>query len=77
MAILSTIVASQAVVCATFSIVKQCHAYGCFPRIKIVHKPKWIDRQMYIPEINWILMVLCLAITIGSHDTNRIGNAYG
>ncbi|KDP25360.1 hypothetical protein JCGZ_20516 [Jatropha curcas] len=77
MAILATIVASQAVVCATFSIVKQCHAFGCFPRIKIVHKPEWLDRQIYIPEINWILMVLCLTVTVGSQDTIHIGNAYG
>ncbi|XP_002509885.2 potassium transporter 3 isoform X1 [Ricinus communis] len=77
MAILATIVASQAVVCATFSIVKQCQAYGCFPRIKIVHKVKWLDRQIYIPEINWILMTLCLAVIVGSRDINRIGNAYG
>lgn len=77
MAILATIVTSQAVICATFSIVKQCQSYGCFPRIKIVHKPNWLDRQIYIPEINWILMILCLAVTVGFQDINRIGNAYG
>ncbi|CAI0414744.1 unnamed protein product [Linum tenue] len=76
-AILATVVVSQAVLSATFSTVKQCHALGCFPRVKIVHKSKWIDRQIYVPEINWILMVLCSAVTLGSQDTTRIGNAYG
>ncbi|CAN1300435.1 Potassium transporter 3 [Linum perenne] len=76
-AILATVVVSQAVLCATFTTVKQCHALGCFPRVKIVHKTKWIDRQIYIPEINWILMILCSAVTLGSQDTTRIGNAYG
>ncbi|ERN06335.1 hypothetical protein AMTRI_Chr06g169810 [Amborella trichopoda] len=76
-ATLAAIVGSQAVISATFSIIKQCHSLGCFPRVKIVHTSKQIYGQIYIPEINWILMVLCLAITIGFRDTTLIGNAYG
>ncbi|KAJ4775828.1 Potassium transporter [Rhynchospora pubera] len=76
-ATLAAIVGSQAVISATFSIVKQCHALGCFPRVKVVHTSRWIYGQIYIPEINWILMVLCLAVTIGFRDTTLIGNAYG
>ncbi|KAI6677403.1 hypothetical protein NL676_038199 [Syzygium grande] len=76
-ATLAAIVGSQAVITATFSIVKQCHALGCFPRVKVVHTSKHIYGQIYIPEINWILMILTLAITIGFQDTTLIGNAYG
>ncbi|XXG80660.1 hypothetical protein AAC387_Pa09g1476 [Persea americana] len=76
-ATLASVVASQAVISATYSIVKQCQALGCFPRVKVVHTSKWIYGQIYIPEINWILMVLCLAVTIGFRDTTFIGNAYG
>ncbi|XP_030482569.1 potassium transporter 4 [Cannabis sativa] len=76
-ATLAAIVGSQAVITATFSIIKQCHALGCFPRVKVVHTSKHIYGQIYIPEINWILMILTLAITIGFQDTNLIGNAYG
>lgn len=76
-ATLAAIVGSQAVISATFSIVKQCHALGCFPRVKIVHTSRHINGQIYIPEINWILMILCLAVTIGFRDTTIIGNAYG
>ncbi|KAK4272263.1 hypothetical protein QN277_020845 [Acacia crassicarpa] len=74
---LAAIVGSQAVISATFSIIKQCHALGCFPRVKVVHTSKQIYGQIYIPEINWILMVLTLAVTIGFRDTTLIGNAYG
>nr|AID61666.1 potassium uptake transporter KUP3 [Elaeis guineensis] len=77
LATLAAIVASQAIISATFSIVKQCYALGCFPRVKVVHTSRWIYGQIYIPEINWILMVLCLAVTVGFHDTTLIGNAYG
>ncbi|BBH09572.1 K+ uptake transporter 3 [Prunus dulcis] len=47
------------------------------PRVKVVHTSKHIYGQIYIPEINWILMILTLAITIGFQDTTLIGNAYG
>ncbi|WOG97135.1 hypothetical protein DCAR_0416474 [Daucus carota subsp. sativus] len=76
-ATLAAIVASQAIITATFSIVKQCHALGCFPRIKVVHTSKHIFGQIYIPEINWILMILTLAVAVGFQDTTLIGNAYG
>ncbi|KAJ0960406.1 hypothetical protein J5N97_001768 [Dioscorea zingiberensis] len=61
----------------TFSIIKQCSALGCFPRVKIVHTSSKFHGQIYIPEINWILMILCLAVTIGFRDTKRMGNASG
>ncbi|XP_062208430.1 probable potassium transporter 3 [Phragmites australis] len=76
-ATLAAIVGSQAVISATFSIVRQCTALGCFPRVKIVHTSSRIHGQIYSPEINWILMLVCLAVTVGFRDTNFIGNAYG
>ena len=76
-ATLAATVGSQAIISATFSIVKQCLALGCFPRVKVVHTSRWIYGQIYIPEINWILMVLCLATTLGFRDITVIGNAYG
>ncbi|XP_077237777.1 potassium transporter 6-like [Tasmannia lanceolata] len=76
-AILAAVVGSQAVITGTFSIIKQCSALGCFPRVKIVHTSSKIHGQIYIPEINWILMILCLAVTVGFRDTKRMGNASG
>ncbi|KAF8378081.1 hypothetical protein HHK36_029416 [Tetracentron sinense] len=75
-ATLAAIVGSQAIITATFSIIIQCHALGCFPRVKVVHTSRHIYGQIYIPEIYWILMILSLAITIGFRDTTLIGNAY-
>ncbi|KAH9627193.1 hypothetical protein KSS87_020739 [Heliosperma pusillum] len=76
-AILAAVVGSQAVITGTFSIIKQCQALGCFPRVKIVHTSSKIHGQIYIPEVNWTLMILCLAVTIGFRDTKRISNASG
>ncbi|KAK4601437.1 hypothetical protein RGQ29_010836 [Quercus rubra] len=77
LATFAAIVASLAVISGTISVVKQCHALECFPRVKVVHSRRWIHGQIYIPEINWILMILNLAVTVGFQDAKRIGNAYG
>ncbi|CAI9265313.1 unnamed protein product [Lactuca saligna] len=76
-ATLASVVGSQAIISATFSIVKQCNALGCFPRVKIVHTSKHMFGQIYIPEINWILMVLTLLVAVGFQDTTLVGHAYG
>ncbi|KAM3192585.1 hypothetical protein ACQJBY_069665 [Aegilops geniculata] len=76
-AILAAVVGSQAVITGTFSMIKQCTSLGCFPRVKIVHTSAQVHGQIYIPEINWILMILCLAVTIGFRDTKHLGNASG
>ncbi|XP_008806330.2 potassium transporter 10-like [Phoenix dactylifera] len=76
-AILAAVVGSQAIITGTFSIIKQCSALGCFPRVKIIHTSSKVHGQIYIPEINWILMVMCLAVTVGFRDTKRMGNASG
>ncbi|KAG4205972.1 hypothetical protein ERO13_A04G135000v2 [Gossypium hirsutum] len=76
-AILAAVVGSQAIITGTFSIIKQCSSLGCFPKVKIVHTSSKIHGQIYIPEINWLLMVLCLAVTVGFRDTRRMGNASG
>ncbi|CAN1225399.1 Potassium transporter 11 [Linum grandiflorum] len=73
----AAIVASQATISATFSIIKQANAHGCFPRVKVVHTSKKFLGQIYVPDINWILMVLCICVTAGFRKQSQIGNAYG
>ncbi|XP_019239551.1 PREDICTED: potassium transporter 10-like [Nicotiana attenuata] len=76
-ATLAAIVASQATISATFSIIKQALALGCIPRVKVVHTSKKFLGQIYIPDINWILMILCIGVTAGFRNQSQIGNAYG
>ncbi|PKA64078.1 Putative potassium transporter 12 [Apostasia shenzhenica] len=73
----AAVIASQATISATFSIIKQALALGCFPRVKVVHTSKKFLGQIYIPDINWILMILCIAVTAGFKNQSQIGNAYG
>ncbi|KDP45380.1 hypothetical protein JCGZ_09629 [Jatropha curcas] len=76
-AILAAVVGSQAIITGSFSIIKQCSSLGCFPKVKIVHTSSKIHGQIYIPQINWTLMLLCLAVTIGFRNTKHMGNAAG
>ncbi|KAJ6831681.1 putative potassium transporter 9 [Iris pallida] len=76
-AILASVVGSQTIISGTFSIINQSQSLGCFPKVKVVHTSKKIHGQIYIPEINWMLMILCLAVAIGFRDTKHMGNASG
>ncbi|XP_022941819.1 potassium transporter 2-like isoform X1 [Cucurbita moschata] len=76
-AILASVVGSQAIISGTFSIINQSQSLGCFPKVKVVHTSDKIHGQIYIPEINWALMILCVAVTIGFRDIKHLGNASG
>lgn len=73
----AAIIASQATISATFSIIKQALALGCFPKVKVVHTSKKFLGHIYIPDINWVLMIACIAVTVGFKNQSQIGNAYG
>ncbi|CAN6289517.1 unnamed protein product [Urochloa humidicola] len=77
LAILASVVGSQAIISGTFSIINQSQSLSCFPRVKVVHTSEKIHGQIYIPEINWLLMILCIAVTVGFRDTKHMGNASG
>lgn len=74
---LAAIVASQSLITATFSIIKQSMALGCFPRVKIIHTSNKSEGQIYSPEVNYCMMVLCIAVVLGFQSGTQIGNAFG
>ncbi|KAL0341214.1 UNVERIFIED_CONTAM: Potassium transporter 2 [Sesamum radiatum] len=76
-AILASVVGSQAIISGTFLYNQPKQSLGCFPRVKVVHTSEKIHGQIYIPEINWMLMILCIAVTIGFRDIKHMGNASG
>lgn len=77
LAIVAAAVGSQAIISCTFSIINQSQAHGCFPRVKVIHTSDKISGQIYIPEINWILMILCVAVAVGFRNLKHLGNAQG
>ncbi|TXG56331.1 hypothetical protein EZV62_017644 [Acer yangbiense] len=76
-ATLAAMIASQAMISATFSCVKQSMALGCFPMVKIIHTSKELMGQIYIPVVNWFLMIMCIIVVSIFQSTTDIANAYG
>ncbi|CAG8656286.1 13390_t:CDS:10 [Dentiscutata erythropus] len=66
LAILATIIASQAMISATFSLIYQSMQLDCFPRVKVVHTSEKVEGQIYIPEINYFLMVAIVFVSVAS-----------
>lgn len=50
-AVIAAVIASQAMISATFSIIKQSMALGCFPRVTVIHTSSKYEGQVYIPEM--------------------------
>jgi KUP system potassium uptake protein len=76
-AVAAAIIASQAMISGAFAIIAQSQILGCFPRVRVTHTSKKFHGQVYIPEINYALMILCVAVTAIFQTTEKIGNAYG
>ncbi|XP_043698142.1 potassium transporter 13-like isoform X2 [Telopea speciosissima] len=76
-ATIAALIASRAMTTATFSCIKQSTALGCFPRLKIIHTSRKLMGQIYIPVINWFLLVSCVVLVCSFSSINEIGNAYG
>lgn len=76
-ATLAAIVASQSLISATFSVIKQSVVLDYFPRVKVVHTSSSKEGEVYSPEVNYILMVLCVAVILIFGDGKDIGNAFG
>ncbi|XP_020523659.1 putative potassium transporter 12 isoform X1 [Amborella trichopoda] len=76
-ATLAAMIASQAMISATFSCIKQSMALSCFPRLKVVHTSTRFMGQIYIPVVNWFLMIMCITVVATFRNTNAIANAYG
>jgi KUP system potassium uptake protein len=77
MATLATIIASQALITAAFSVTRQAIQMGLFPRMSILHTSVRETGQIYVPVVNWGLYVLIvLAVALFGSSTN-LAAAYG
>jgi KUP system potassium uptake protein len=76
-AILAAIVASQAIITATFQLIAQVMKLSYFPQIKVVHTSKRFHGQLYVPLLNWLLMLGTVLAAGIYNNTTSLGNAYG
>jgi KUP system potassium uptake protein len=70
-AILATIVASQAMITASFQLISQVMALSYFPHIKTVHTSKRFHGQLYMPLANWLLMIGTVIVTAAYSNVRK------
>lgn len=73
----ATIIASQAVISGAFSVTHQAIQLGFLPRLRTLHTSETAAGQIYIPAINWALLVMVLVLVVGFRESTRLAAAYG
>jgi KUP system potassium uptake protein len=73
----ATVIASQAIITGSFSMTRQAMQLGWLPGVTIRQTSDSVYGQIYVPVVNWLLMVATLATTIGFGSSDRLAAAYG
>lgn len=73
----ATIIASQAMITGVFSLTQQAVQLGYLPRLKIIHTNPDIRGQIYMPQVNYLLMISCVALVISFKTSSNLASAYG
>lgn len=73
----ATVIASQAVISGVFSLTRQAVQLGYLPRMTILHTSAREIGQIYIPAINWALMLACIALVMSFRGSSNLAAAYG
>jgi KUP system potassium uptake protein len=73
----ATVIASQAVISGTYSMTKQAMQLGFLPRMNVVYTSAKEIGQIYVPGINWTLLVAVVAAVLGFGSSTALGSAYG
>jgi len=73
----ATVIASQALISGAFSLTRQAVQLGYLPRIRILHTSATESGQVYIPAVNWLLMVAAVGLVLGFRSSSSLAAAYG
>ena len=73
----ATIIASQAVITGAFSVTHQAVQLGFLPRLKTDHTSEKAAGQIYIPAVNWGLLVMIILLVLGFRESSKLASAYG
>ena len=73
----ATVIASQAVISGAFSVTRQAMQLGFLPRMSTIHTSATEEGQIYIPFVNWTLMVSVLVLVLGFQSSTKLAAAYG
>lgn len=73
----ATVIASQATISGAYSLTKQSIQLGFLPRMNVVHTSAKEIGQIYIPVVNWVLLIAVVSAVLGFGSSSRLAHAYG
>ena len=73
----AAVIASQAIISGAFSLTMQAIQLGFSPRLKVIYTSAGVMGQIYVPLVNWGLMVACIALVLGFRTSSNLAAAYG
>jgi KUP system potassium uptake protein len=74
---IATIIASQAMISGVYSLSQQAIQLGYLPRLRIIHTSAHTRGQIYMPGVNWAMMVGCIGLVLAFQESSRLAGAYG
>ena len=77
LATIATIIASQAIISGVFSLTRQAIQLGFLPRMRVVHTSGMAEGQVYLPDVNFLMMVAAIALTLHFKASDNLADAYG
>ncbi len=77
LATLATVIASQAVISGAFSLTRQAVQLGQCPHVHIIQTSQGEIGQIYIPSVNWLLMIVTISLVFGFGSSSKLAGAYG
>lgn len=77
LAAMATVIASQAVISGAYSLTRQAIQLGYCPRLSVQHTSEREMGQVYMPWINWVLLIAVLSLVLGFRSSSALASAYG
>jgi KUP system potassium uptake protein len=73
----AAVIASQAIISGAYSLTMQAIQLGFSPRLKVIYTSAGVMGQIYLPVVNWGLMVACIVLVLGFRTSSNLAAAYG
>jgi KUP system potassium uptake protein len=73
----ATVIASQAMISGAYSVARQCMQLGFLPRLTVRHTSSSEEGQIYLPQVNWVLLVGVVILVLAFHTSDNLAAAYG
>jgi KUP system potassium uptake protein len=77
LATLATIIASQALISGSFSVIQQAIPMKLFPKVPIIHTSPTVEGQIYIPVVNYLLAIMCIILVVTFKSSAHLAGLYG